>query len=175
MAPSTRDVQHAWTCSCCGKQFDSLPLDRAFAAPAYWSSIPEAERAERGKLSADFCTVDEHFFIRGCLEVPILGTDEKFVWGSWVSQSAASFERAMELFDREPDPEEEARFGWFSNDIGLYEPTTLGLKTNVRFRSRTLRPLIELQPSDHPLAIEQSNGITFERVQEIITAIMPRH
>jgi hypothetical protein len=29
------------------------------------------------------------------------------------------------------------------------------------------RPLIELEPTDHPLAIEQRQGITLARVQEI--------
>lgn len=168
-------MQYAWTCSCCGKQFDALPLDWAFDAPAYWSGIPESERPARGKLSSDFCTADEHFFIRGCLEIPILGTDDRFVWGVWVSQSQASFERAMEIFDRDPDPEEATRFGWFNNEIRIYRPSTLGLKARVHFRSKKLRPLIEIQPADHPLAAEQRDGITLERVQEIVTAIMPRH
>src|SRR5262245_8683176 len=108
-------MQYAWTCSCCGKQFDTLPLDWAFEAPAYWNDIPEAERAERGKLSSDFCVADEHLFIRGCLQVPIIGFDDKLVWGVWVSQSAASFRRAQELFDRDPEPDEKPRFGWLSN------------------------------------------------------------
>jgi hypothetical protein len=168
-------MRYSWTCSCCGKQFDTLPLDWAFDAPAYWRSIPESERPTRGTLSSDFCTADEHFFIRGCLEIPLVGTAEKLVWGAWVSQSAASFRRAMELFDREPDATEKPRFGWLNNEIHVYRPSTLGLKANVHFRPKPLRPLIELQPSDHPLAAEQRSGATLQRVQEIITAIMPRH
>jgi len=168
-------MQYAWTCACCGKQFDTLPLDWAFEAPAYWNDIPEAEREARGKLSSDFCVVDEHFFIRGCLQIPIIGFDDKLVWGVWVSQSAASFKRAQELFDRDPDPDEKPRFGWLSNEIRIYQPSTLHLKTHVHFQPLHSRPLIELEPTDHPLAIEQRNGITLERVQEIIAAIMPRH
>jgi hypothetical protein len=168
-------MQYAWTCRCCGKQFDTLPLDWAFDAPAYWTSIPEGERATRGKLSSDFCTADEHYFIRGCLQIPIIGSDQQFVWGVWVSQSAESFKRATELFDRDPDPDEAPRFGWLSNEIHIYQPSTLHLKANVHFRPVDSRPRIELQPTDHRLAVEQRIGITLERVQEIIAAIMPRH
>jgi hypothetical protein len=168
-------MRYAWTCSCCGKQFDSLPLDWALSAPDYWNAIPPAERDTRGSLSSDFCIADQYYFIRGCLRIPIIGAEDQFVWGVWVSQSAASFERAQELFYGDPDPDEPPRFGWFSNHIPVYEPSTLNLKTKVHFQSNNQRPLIELQPTDHPLAIEQRRGITLERVQEIITVIMPRH
>jgi hypothetical protein len=168
-------MQYAWTCACCGKQFDTLPIDWAFDAPSYWNDIPEAERAARGKLSPDFCVADEHYFIRGCLKVPITDFDGQVVWGVWVSQSADSFARAVELFDRDPDPDEEPRFGWLSNEIPVYHPSTLYLRTTVHFQPLNNRPLIELEPTDHPLAVEQRDGITLERVQEIVAAMMPRH
>jgi hypothetical protein len=168
-------MQYAWTCACCGKQFDTLPLDWAFEAPNYWNDIPEAERATRGMLSSDFCIADEHYFIRGCLQVPIIGSDDRLVWGVWASQSATSFARARELSDRDPDPGEKPRFGWLCNEIRIYQPSTLHLRTSVHFQPRNRRPLIELEPTDHPLAIEQRDGITLERVQEIVAPMMPRH
>jgi hypothetical protein len=168
-------MQYAWTCSCCGKQFDTLPLDWAYDAPNYWHDIPEAERATRGRLSPDFCVADEHFFIRGCLEVPIVGFDDKLVLGVWVSQSAASFKRAQELFDRDPDPDEAPRFGWLCNAIRFYPTSTLGLASSVHFQSGNQRPLIKLHAGDHPLIAEQRDGITMARVQEIVAASMPRH
>jgi hypothetical protein len=33
-----------------------------------------------------------------------------------------------------------------------------------------MRPYIELQATDHPLAIEQREGITLRRLQEIVEA-----
>jgi len=92
-----------------------------------------------------------------------------------VSQSADSFARAVELFDRDPDPDEERRFGWLSNEIRIYRPSTLHLRTHVHFQPLNNRPLIELEATDHPLAIEQRDGITLERAQEIVAAMMPRH
>ena len=57
-------------------------------------------------------------------------------------------------------------FGWFSNRLKGY-PETLNLKCQVRPRSGRQRPLIELEPTDHPLAVEQRDGITLDRIFEI--------
>ena len=46
-------------------------------------------------------------------------------------------------------------------------PDTLLLKTHVHLRGVNARPLIELEPTDHPLAVEQRNGITAARVREL--------
>ena len=37
----------------------------------------------------------------------------------------------------------------------------------VHLRADGIRPYIELEPTDHPLAVEFREGITMERVQEI--------
>jgi hypothetical protein len=46
------------------------------------------------------------------------------------------------------------------------------LKTKVHLRDKGIRPYIELEPTDHPLAIEQQEGITKERIAEIYTIMM---
>jgi hypothetical protein len=159
-------LQYAWTCSCCGKQYSTLPLDFGAEAPDYWYGIPPEERDARSVLTPDFCTIDsEHHFIRGCLELPIIGMDEKLVFGAWVSLSEASLQRAAELWDVDVVEGEPPRFGWLSTNIRLY-PRTLELKAGVYFRGGGLRPLVEVEPTDHPLAIEQQRGITTKRVQE---------
>jgi hypothetical protein len=105
-------MQHAWTCSCCGKQYDTLPLDFAADAPEYWYDIPAGEREKRAVLTADFCTVDsEHHFVRGCLDLPITGSEEKLVFGVWVSLSEASIRRAAELWSAEVIEDEPPRYG----------------------------------------------------------------
>ncbi|MGK5025149.1 DUF2199 domain-containing protein [Janthinobacterium sp. RB2R34] len=42
----------------------------------------------------------------------------------------------------------------------------------VHIRDNGLRPCIELQPTEHPLAMEQRNGITVERVAEPYSIMM---
>ena len=52
-------------------------------------------------------------------------------------------------------------------ELPLY-PSTENLKTRVHLRDDGVRPYIELEPTDHPLAVEQRNGITVDRVAEIL-------
>ncbi len=168
-------MDHAWTCGCCGKQFRTLPLDFACTAPDHWLQIPESERHRRGKLDCDVCTIDgENIFVRGCLEIPIIGEDDKFIWGVWVSVSKDSFARILELWAAPVIDNEPPRFGWLCNNIPLYSPT-LNLKTHLHLRSGGHRPSIELEPTDHPLAIEQRRGISVKRVEEIASALSLRH
>jgi len=50
--------------------------------------------------------------------------------------------------------------------LPLY-PSTENLKTRVHLRDNGVRPYIELEATDHPLAVEQRNGIAADRVAEI--------
>lgn len=167
-------MDHAWTCRCCGKQYNSLPLDFGFDAPHHWLVIPQDERSRFGELDSDVCRIEDDIFVRGVIEIPITGLNEPFRWGAWTSVSAESFTRILDLWNAPVIENEPPKFGWLCNTISVY-PDTLHLRTNLYLRSGNKRPLIELDPTDHPLAIEQRQGISIERVEEIVTALSPRH
>ena len=57
-------------------------------------------------------------------------------------------------------------FGWFSTALKGY-PRTVGLKCAVHPRDGGQRPWLELEAADHPLAVEQRDGITLDRIFEI--------
>lgn len=59
-----------------------------------------------------------------------------------------------------------AIFGWLNAWLKPY-PDTINLKTRVHFRDDGIRPYIELEPTDHPLAVEQREGVSVDRVAEI--------
>ncbi len=157
-----------FTCATCGEVHEGIP-DIAFDAPYYFDQMKPEERAGTAKLSDDFCSIgDEEFFIRTCLRIPIRGYDEDFMWGVWVSLSRENFERYRQVFDKETPPEGEGPyFGWFSNRIGGY-PETLNLKTRVHLQSGGARPLLELEPTDHPLSVHAREGIELEALIELI-------
>lgn len=67
--------------------------------------------------------------------------------------------------------EEPPYFGWFSSSLPVY-PETLGLKVNVHTRDVGIRPLIEVEPTDHPLAVEQREGVTAGRVTKIAETML---
>jgi hypothetical protein len=167
-------LRYQWTCKCCGRQHDELPLDWNATAPDHYLAIPEAERPARTQLDKDFCTIDgKDFFIRGLIEIPIIGRDDRFAWGVWASLSAASARTIAEVWNAPDCANAGPFFGWLCSHLELY-PETIGLKTHVHLRA-DLAPFIELEPTDHPLAIEQRNGITVDRVAAIAEALLPRH
>lgn len=84
--------------------------------------------------------------------------------GLWVSLSEANYARVGELWTDPRRINEPPYFGWLSTELP-YEPTTLNLKTEVHTQSVGTRPVVELEPADHPLAVEQRTGIACARVQ----------
>jgi hypothetical protein len=141
-------------------------------APALWFTIPQAEREERALLSSDMCLIDEqHGFIVGNLEIPVLDSAQHFSWDVWVSLSLANFKRAYQMWEHAGRESEPPYFGWVSTLLPGY-PETLYLKSHVHTREVGRRPRVELEPTDHPLAVEQRQGITLARVQEIAELVL---
>jgi hypothetical protein len=147
-------------------------MDMGISAPQNWLALSEAERQTRGKIDADLCVIgNREFYVRGCLEIPVIGSDLPFVWGVWISVSKASWDRILELWQADDVSDEPPRFGWLSNWIAGY-PEPREIKCHLHIRPGNLRPAIELQPTDYPLAIEQREGISMERVMEIVSPIL---
>ncbi len=163
---------YQWRCPHCGELHDELPFSYGAAAPAYWYAVPPTERDERAELGEEQCAIDgQHFFVRGNIRLPISDDVEDFSWTAWVSLSPANYQRMAERW-HDPDRENEPPyFGWLSTALPYY-PSTLNLKTYVHTQPLGERPLIELEPTDHPLAIEQREGITLARVREIAAVIL---
>jgi hypothetical protein len=141
-------------------------------APLSYYAVPEHERAKRCSLGTDECVIDEsHFFVRGSLEIPVHGEKEPFAWGVWVSLSKASFEEWVSAFHMEKRAHLDPYFGWLDAWLKPY-PDTANLKTHIHLRDNGIRPYIELEPNQHPLAVEQREGITVERLAEIYAIMM---
>jgi hypothetical protein len=159
-------------CGRCGKDHGELPLHYGAEAPLAYYDVPEDERETRTLLSSDQCVIDDkYFFIVGNIDIPILGHSENFSWDVWVSLSPKNFKRAFELWTTPGRESEPPHFGWLSTSLPGY-PETLNLKTNVHTRAVGRRPFVELEPTDHPLAVEQRAGITWDRVKEIAELVL---
>jgi hypothetical protein len=161
-----------WVCPCCGQKHGGL-FDLACATPAAWPGDEEPRPnwevlSSSNILTEDFCILNgEHFFVRALLRLPILGKpDVSFGFGIWTTLSRANFDLYVDTFDNGEQGSLGPWFGWFSNHLHGY-PETFNLKCYVHPRSDLQRPLVELEPTQHPLAIEQQAGITFDRVLDI--------
>jgi hypothetical protein len=145
-------------CSQCDELHEGLP-DLVFAAPVYYDQIPVPERAERARLTSELCVIDDrHFFVRAALPIPIRDAKATFSWGVWVSLSERSFARYVELQGSAPAAGGDPCFGWLSNQLPRY-PDTLSLKAHLHLQPDGRRGLLELEPTDHPLAVHQRDGI----------------
>jgi len=130
---------------------------------------PAEGREERVRMNDEVCLIEGDepvHLVCGSLQIPVHDYPEPFAYTVWVSLSAANFQRTLDLWQTEGRESEPPYFGWLTNSIPGY-PETLNLKTHVHTSPVGLRPTIELEPTDHPLAVEQREGITIARVQEI--------
>lgn len=161
-----------WICSQCEQEHHGLP-DLAKHKPDPWPGsddvAPNSALDLSGNfLSTDFCVLNgEHFFVRAVLELPIRGGDgERFGFGVWSSLSRDNFLRYVETFDGGEQGALGPWFGWFSSRLKGY-PETLSLKCRLHPSNGRQRPRVELEPTSHPLAVEQQHGVTFDRVLEL--------
>lgn len=167
-----KNMDTRWKCSLCDQWHTELPFAYGPTFPDLYFDIPEEERGKRVEGDRDFCVIDgKHYFVRGRLEIPVVGVNDVFAWDVWVSQSETNFKRTIELLKTEGRESEEPYFGWLSNNLHLY-PDTTNLKTRVHTQPVGIVPTIELEPTEHPLAVEQRTGITLARVKEIAALIL---
>jgi hypothetical protein len=118
-------------------------------------------------LTEDFCILDgENFFVRCVLQLPITGMPEYFGYGVWATLSKKNFDIYLDTFDEGNQGHLGPWFGWFANRLAGY-PDTLNLKCHLHPRDGRQRPCLELEPTDHPLALEQQRGVSFDRVLDI--------
>ena len=127
---------------------------------------PDVDVSEAFVYSRDdeLCSAADVRFILANIELPVVGGDDPFVWTCWFSLSEASFERMDRLWEEPGREEQEPAFGWLSSALPTYVPSTIGLKARVHTRPVGERPWVELEPTQHPLAVEQRDGIPPERI-----------
>jgi hypothetical protein len=163
-------IDPGFHCSNCDQHHGELPLSYGALAPAYWHD--GLADGSDNLLTDEQCVIGgEHYFVRARLPLPILDTEDVFEWGVWVSLSDVNFARVEELWTDPQRVEEPPYFGWLATELP-YEPATLNLKTNLHSQPVGIRPTVELEPTDHPLAVEQRTGITHTRVQAIAEQLL---
>jgi hypothetical protein len=165
-----------FVCSVCGEHHDELMLDIRMGLPEPVFELDDDERAERAELADDSGIYRdeegrEHYYVRGLLEIPIPSLDRYFGYGAWIEVDRDSYDRLGELWDDERGREEPPFPGRLANELAPYEGT-FGLPVMLQLREVELLPTVELVDTDHRLRVEQQNGITEERAQELASTVM---
>jgi hypothetical protein len=154
-------------CATCGQIHHGVPAYHADRPAQYWD-VPESKRESDVSLTSDSCVIaGRFFFIRGCIDIPVLETNETFTWGVWVSLKEENFFIWQDHYEIAQRSHVGPFFGWLCTRLPAY-PETQHLKTMAHLRNDGIRPRIVLEPTDHPLAVEQSEGISITRLAEII-------
>jgi len=166
-------VTEGFKCATCGRAHQNLP--RSFAAdfPDVYANMKREERDVRTIIGSDQCVVDQKwFFIRGCLEIPVPGSTEPFLWGLWASILEEVFDEISESWEQQGRENVRGPFkGRLANSLSLY-PETLNLKVKILIQPIATRPLFIVEQLEHPLAVEQQTGISEERAREIASLLL---
>lgn len=165
-----RTPRSTFKCEACGVEHEGPP--RAYSLgvePFGWGVTRDPTSplwGELGDETAILCSPDGHrdYFIRGNIEIPVADGGDPLTFTAWVTLSASNFERARELWNDDRRVHEPPYFGWLSADVPTYQPVR-SMPTRVHTRGPGLRPLIQLDPSEHELAIDQRDGV---RAQKLI-------
>jgi hypothetical protein len=150
-----------WKCATCEDWHSGPCLDFGFSEPHYWRqdydkasrwSDPHAQNPRTPNdtfLDPDFCSIDgKDFFIRGIINLPIIGAAESFRWGVWGSLSRENFERLLITDDDPGCVDLPPMFSWLSSQISEY-PDTLNVKMFAHIQEPKNRPHFRLERSDH--------------------------
>jgi hypothetical protein len=160
-------------CKTCAKFHSGLPASYAADSPDSYAWLKEPERERRARLSSDQCIIDdEAYFLRGLIEIPIIGFQDKFLWGVWARIWKKDFDEIGEHWEIAGRENLIGPYkGRLNNRLSEY-PDTLNLKCTIRIEPVGSRPLLYINEPDHPLAQEQRQGISLERIQEIASHLM---
>ena len=160
-------VDESHICASCGQEHAGLPCSFSAESPDAYVALSPQDRAARAVLTSDQCVIDEQqFYVRGCIEIPIRGTDGVFLWGVWAKVEDQFFDAISAHWDREGRESMIGPYeGLLANSLSIY-PKTLDLKLRIKIMPLGVRPLFHIEGVDHSLAIEQNYGITPEHAQE---------
>ncbi len=161
-----------YKCSCCGQVYDALPLCFGSDYPECYYSVPPDERERRIIIKESLFILDEqHFFHRGRILIPITDHNENLIFNVWTSISAENFDKRMNLWEDPARTKQEPYFGWLQTSIPTYG-NTINIKSIAIEQAVGLIPEIKSIEENHPLTIDQENGITYKRAVEIVDEII---
>lgn len=169
-----KDGKEQYICQCCDKVYDQIPLCFGTDVPISYYSVPDEERDERIEMEQSLCVIDgKYFFHRGRLEIPIIDHKKKLMFDVWLSISEENFEIRMDDWDNPNRVKNEPYFGWLQTQIPTYKDS-INIKGRAIEEGLGVIPRIEIRDENHQLAIDQKNGISFEKAIGIIDFILDK-
>jgi hypothetical protein len=168
------ELSTGFDCSVCGLHHDVLPLSYSVKVPLAALRVPPEEVDERVAITPDQCVIDNReFYLRGRIPVPVHGLAEPFIWGVWAEVGPKDFIRTNEMWAVEGREGEPAFKGYLDSEMYVFGDT-VNLEVMVETQVVGRRPHFRVCDPEHPLAREQRDGISMERVVEIAEMVLHR-
>lgn len=163
-----------YRCGSCDEEHEGIPCP-IYQSPMEYFALSEEEKRTRATLTSDTCVIDaQWYFIRVCLEIPIVGEEDHLEYGIWVSVSERSYGVYLAT-DAQPVGRENTPpfFAWLTTIPPPFpHQQDEALKSMVHLRPYPMRPWLELEPTEHPLAIAQREGVSPEIVKAFIEQML---
>jgi hypothetical protein len=106
------------------------------------------------------------------LEIPIIGSDQQFLWGVWALIREETFDEISDCWELEGREKKYGPYkGRLANSLSIY-PETLNLKLKIILQPVGVRPLFFLEDAQHTLGVQQSSGITQQQAIEIASFLL---
>ena len=152
---------------------DLPPLSWSFAEPAGWAATREPSTHLYGELFDEQAIVhgpkSSGFYLRANIRIPVLDAGQILTLTVWVSVGEDDFERAHQLWNNPRRVTEPPYLAELCNRIPGY-PDTWHLPATIKTQAVGVRPVVELEPNEHPLVADQKRGIDLARALEIAEA-----
>jgi hypothetical protein len=138
-----------------------------------FANMKREERDVRANIGSDQCMVDqEWFFIRGCLEIPVLDSNEPFLCGLWATVHERAYDEISESWQEAGREKIRGPYkGRLANSLSVYAGT-LNLKVTILVQPVGTRPSFLIDEREHPLAVEQQTGISKARASELVALLL---
>ena len=158
-------MPYRYKCVSCNEWHEGFP-DIAADRPLPATEIGPQDVGDRLRLSSDLCSIDgKSFFVRCLIFVPIIGTDDSFGFNIWSSLSETNFRRYEENYDADMS-DWEPMFGYLSNELPGYAGS-FAQKLSVQTMGIGMRPIATVEPTDHPLSVDQRHGMPLQLAIEL--------
>jgi hypothetical protein len=166
--PSETIFDGYW-CGICGQFHAGQYISVACDSPDPYACLNNAEKADCAHLGSDDCIInDDQYYLRGIIELPIIGLKETFLWGVWARVRERDYDEFAVHFEASGREKMIGPYkGRLCNRLRGYDLDTLNLKCSIRIQPVGIRPLFIIDELEHPLAIEQRHGISLERARQI--------
>ena len=162
----------SFICHCCGKAHPTCELSFAADYPDPFAALSRDERETRAIIASDQCVIDgEQFYVRGCVELPVKGTDGVFLWGVWARVHERDYDEIAAHWTTNGRENLIGPYkGRLANSLSIYAGTR-NLKLEIQIEAVGSRPTFWLE-EDHPMAIEQREGITLQKAEEYVCLLL---